>query len=346
MARISVRYAASLKISLAVCSCAVFSCSLFITASKTEGKESNLPHENEKHWVSAVFDHFTSATDALQWSDIRVLSNWRIQQHAQSESYRILNMNDKVVVEGTLEACSRNFSNLTQNGDIDPLRDDAIILIHGLGESRSAMKPLVAFLEKNMSASIMTFGYASPQATLASHARALEKVLASLPPTTTVSFVGHSMGNLVVRRWLQIAQPEMINRINRMVMLGPPNQGSDLARLAAHNHWLKTIASGAARELVLDWDTIRNDLQIPPFQYGIIAGGKGDNKGYSSILEGDDDAIVRVSETQLSGADGFLVIPVRHSRMMKNSDVQMETLNFLEKGQFTKKTYGTNLSEK
>jgi len=161
-----------------------------------------------------------------------------------------------------------------------------------------------------------------------------------------VSFVGHSMGNLVVRRWLQIAQPEMINRINRMVMLGPPNQGSDLARLAAHNHWLKTMASGAARELVLDWDTIRNDLQIPPFQYGIIAGGKGDNEGYSSILEGDDDAIVRVSETQLSGADGFLVIPVRHSRMMKNPDVQTETLNFLQTGQFAKKTNVTNLSEK
>ena len=87
-------------------------------------------------------------------------------------------------------------------------------------------------------------------------------------------------------------------------------------------------------------------LQIPPFQYGIIAGGKGDNEGYSSILEGDDDAIVRVSETQLRGADGFLVIPVRHSRMMKNTDVQMETLNFLQKGQFTKKTYGTNISEK
>ena len=346
MARISVRYAASFKISLAVCSCAVIFCSFFVTASRTEGKESNLPHENEKHWVSAVFDHFTSSTDALQWSDIRVLSNWRIQQHAQSESYRILNMNDKVVVEGTLDVCSRNFSNLIQNGDIDSLRNDAVILIHGLGESRSAMNPLVAFLDKNMSASIMTFGYASPQATLASHARALEKVLASLPPTTTVSFVGHSMGNLVVRRWLQIAQPEMINRIKRMVMLGPPNQGSDLARLAAHNHWLKTMASGAARELVLDWDTIRNDLQIPPFQYGIIAGGKGDNEGYSSILEGDDDAIVRVSETQLSGADGFLVIPVRHSRMMKNPDVQMETLNFLQTGQFAKKTNVTNLSEK
>ena len=328
-------------------SCVVTSCLFLFAASGAESNETHPPNEAEKHWVSTVFENFTSAADALQWSDIRVVSNWRIQQHAQSKKYRVLNLNDKVVADGTLDLCSRHFSELIKDGDIDPLvRNKAVIVIHGLGEGRSAMQPLVTYLEDNMSASILTFGYASPQATLAAHAHALGKVLAGLPSTTAVSFVGHSMGNLVVRRWLQIAQPEMINRINRMVMLGPPNQGSDLARLAAHNHWLKTMASGAARELVLDWDTIRNDLQIPPFQYGIIAGGKGDNEGYSSILEGDDDAIVRVSETQLRGADGFLVIPVRHSRMMKNTDVQMETLNFLQKGQFTKKTYGTNISEK
>ena len=71
------------------------------------------------------------------------------------------------------------------------------------------------------------------------------------------------------------------------------------------------------------------------------------NKNKSTVIDiGDDDAIVRVSETKLNGADDFLIIPVRHSRMMKNTDVQVETLNFLQKGQFTKKTYGTNISEK
>ena len=78
----------------------------------------------------------------------------------------------------------------------------------------------------------------------------------------------------------------------------------------------------------------------------IIAGGKGDNKGFSSLLEGDDDAIVRVSETQLQGSDDFLVLPVRHSRMMENTDVQKETLNFLLQGQFAKKYFHTSLPEK
>ena len=347
MARISVRHTGSLKTFLVIHSCVISLCIFLFADSGAEGRENHPLNEAEKHWVSTVFDNFTSAADALQWSDIRVVSNWRIQQHAQSKSYRVLNLDDQVVAEGTLDLCSRHFSKRIKDGAINPsVGNKVVIVIHGLGEGRSAMKPLVTFLEDHMSASIMTFGYASPQASLASHAHALGKVLAGLPPTTAVSFVGHSMGNLVVRRWLQNAQPEMIGRIDRMVMLGPPNQGSDLARLAANNHWLKTLASGAARELILHWDTIRHELQTPPFEYGIIAGGKGDNEGYSSILEGDDDAIVRVSETKLNGADGFLVIPVRHSRMMKNSDVQKETLNFLQQGRFAKTTYGTKIPKK
>ncbi|MDO7682072.1 MAG: hypothetical protein MUQ52_06265 [Pirellulales bacterium] len=346
MARISVRNTVFLKIFSALQLSVVSSYFLIIAIPQVTGSESLTPDSDEKHWVSKIFDNFTAATDALQWSDIRVVSNWRIQQHVQSKSYRLLDSDDHVVLEGTLKECSAQFSSLMKKGDIDPVKKEAVIVLHGLGEGRSSMKPLVTFLEENMTASILTFGYASPQAPLASHADSLGRVLAGLPPATAISFVGHSMGNLVVRRWLQDAEPTIVRRINRMVMLGPPNQGSDLARLAASNHLLRNLASGAARELVLHWDSIRRELQTPPFQYGIIAGGKGDNEGYSLLLEGDDDAIVRVSETQLQGSDGFLVIPVRHSRMMENTDVQQETLRFLLHGRFAKKSFHTSLSEK
>ena len=60
----------------------------------------------------------------------------------------------------------------------------------------------------------------------------------------------------------------------------------------------------------------------------------------------DDDAIVRVSETQLQGSDDFLVIPVRHALMMENTDVQKETLRFLLQGRFAKKSSHSSLSEK
>ena len=346
MARIFVRNTVVLKIFSVLQLSAISAYFLIIAIPQVTGTEPPAPEGTEKHWVSTLFDNFTSAADALQWSDIRVVSNWRIQQHAQSKEYRILDSDDRVIVEATLDDCNAYFSALMKAGDIAPVEKEAVIVLHGLGEGRNAMKPLVTFLEENMTASILTFGYASPQASLAAHAHSLGSVLAGLPPTTAISFVGHSMGNLVVRRWLQDAQPKMVRRINRMVMLGPPNQGSDLARLAANNHLLRNLASGAARELVLHWDSISRELQTPPFQYGIIAGGKGDNVGYSLLLEGDDDAIVRVSETQLQGSDDFLVIPVRHALMMENTDVQKETLRFLLQGRFAKKSFHSSLSEK
>ena len=166
---------------------------LIIAIPQVTGTEPPAPEGTEKHWVSTLFDNFTSAADALQWSDIRVVSNWRIQQHAQSKEYRILDSDDRVIVEATLDDCNVHFSALMKAGDIAPVEKEAVIVLHGLGEGRSAMKPLVTFLEENMTASILTFGYASPQASLAAHAHSLASVLAGLPPTTAISFVGHSL---------------------------------------------------------------------------------------------------------------------------------------------------------
>jgi len=97
---------------------------------------------------------------------------------------------------------------------------------------------------------------------------------------------------------------------------------------------LAALSNGAARELVLDWQRISKDLVVPPCPFGIVAGGKGDDQGYSGFLAGDDDAVVRVEETRLPGAHDFLVVPVRHAAMMKNPGVQRATSAFLRTGRF------------
>ena len=74
---------------------------------------------------------------------------------------------------------------------------------------------------------------------------------------------------------------------------------------------------------------------MPPCDFGIVAGGRGDDTGYSFLLAGDDDAVVRVEETRLEGADDFLLLPVRHAAMMKSETVQRATAEFLRSGRFT-----------
>ena len=287
-------------------------------------------------WIDGLFNGVRAAAEGLEWSDERVVGDWRLQRRtgAKEAEARILDPADQIIEVGSPQKCLAHFRQLEGAGQIPAVTGEAVFVLHGLGESRQSMLPLVQHLRTGLDATIMTFGYASPRAGLAAHANSLARVLAGLPQVTGVSFVGHSMGNLVVRRWLGMADPGDTNRIRRMVMLGPPNQGSDLARLAAGNSLLASLAAGAGRELVLHWDTIARQLQTPEFEYGIIAGGKGDDRGFTVLLEGDDDAVVRVAETRLDGADDFLVLPVRHSRMMRHPDVQAATLQFLREGRF------------
>jgi hypothetical protein len=196
------------------------------------------------------------------------------------------------------------------------------------------MEPLAAHLRTTLDATVLTFGYASVKADIDAHGRALDTVVSQLPHADSLSFVGHSLGNLVVRRWMALAAARDLARTHRMVMLGPPNQGSDLARMAQKVWGLAALAEGASRDLVVDWPRVAPSLAVPACDFGIVAGGRGDDTGYSFLLAGDDDAVVRVEETRLPGAEDFLLVPVHHAAMMKDAAVQQATVTFLETGRF------------
>jgi pimeloyl-ACP methyl ester carboxylesterase len=279
---------------------------------------------------AALVDFVRRGREALEWTDEAVRHDWRLQRRPGTDACRVLDPDDQVICEGTGHSCRVAFDRLRPPAG----RDEAVILLHGLGESRWSMQPLAESLRPALDADVMSFGYASVKADIDAHARALGAVVAGLPEAERISFVGHSLGNLVVRRWMAIAAAEDLARVRRMVMLGPPNQGADLARLAAKIWGLAARAEGAARDLVVNWDAVAPGLAVPPCDFGIVAGGKGDDVGYSPLLEGDDDAVVRVDETRLEGAADFLLVPVHHASMMRHERVQRATAVFLRDGRF------------
>ena len=281
-------------------------------------------------WVASL----KRAAEALEWSDELVRQDWRLQRRPATAAARILDPADRCVFEGDRDACLARFRTLESEGRIPAVRGPTVIVLHGLGEGRSSMRPLVEHLRDRLDANVLSFGYASSRAGIDDHGRSLDSVVAGLPDADRVSFVGHSLGNLVVRRWMSLAAAADLARAHRMVMLGAPNQGSDLARMASRFWILASLADGAARDLVVDWAKISPKLAVPSCPFGIVAGGKGDGRGYSSLLAGDDDAVVRVEETRLDGADDFLLVPVNHAAMMKNPTVQQATVSFLETGRF------------
>lgn len=282
-------------------------------------------------WLEAA----RQAAEALLWTDERVRHDWRLQHRPDTGAARILDPLDRTVREGPREECLETFAALERDGRVEAVAGPTVIVLHGLGEGRRSMKPLVDHLRKHLDSTVLSFGYASTAAGLEAHGRALADVISGLPAADSISFVGHSMGNLVVRRWMALAPAADLERVRKMVMLGPPNQGSELARMVAGVSLLAALSEGAARELVLDWNRVAKDLAVPTCPFGIVAGGKGDARGYSMLLSGDDDAVVRVEETRLPGADDFLLLPVHHAAMMRSPGVQKATLDFLKAGRFS-----------
>jgi pimeloyl-ACP methyl ester carboxylesterase len=272
--------------------------------------------------------------DALEWSDCRVAEDWRLQQHAGDIRWRLLNPRDEVIVEGPRADCETTFVQLQAAGTIPTVSGPTVLVLHGLGQGRQSMQPLVSHLRKTLDANVLSVGYASPRAGLEVHADMLNEVIDQLPEATTLSFVGHSLGNLVVRRWMANAPAQTLQRVQRMVMLGPPNQGSELARLASRVWFLAVLSDGPTRQLGADWKEVVNKLAVPPCDFGIVAGGTGDDRGMSMLLPGDDDAIVTVDETRLDGAAGFLLLPVHHAAMMRDKAVQEAAVCFLRNGRF------------
>jgi hypothetical protein len=281
-------------------------------------------------WLSKL----RRSQEAVEWSDAAIRHDWRLQERPRDGRCRILDPRDALVRQGSAEECRDALAALEADGTIPAMDGPAVIVLHGLGEGRSSMRPIANHLRKTLDANVLLFGYASTATTIEAHGRSLDAVVDGLPPTSRISFVGHSLGNLVVRRWMSLADAGDLARVDRMVMLGPPNRGSDLARHVGGVGVLAAFAEGAARDLVVDWPQVEPHLAVPPCEFGIVAGGRGDGSGFSPLLDGDDDAIVRVEETRLEGAGDFLLVPVHHAAMLRDERVKRATESFLKSGRF------------
>jgi pimeloyl-ACP methyl ester carboxylesterase len=273
------------------------------------------------------------------WSDELVFRGWRIQQNALTGHYRLLDDHDFRMAWGTFDQCQARFDELRSEHKLPPLKGRAVVTLHGLGRSRDAMDTLGKHLAETSDVTWINISYASSRRSLDDHAQSLARVLSHLDGIDEIHFVCHSLGNMVVRRYLgeaSLSQPRWKTdpRIKRMVMLGPPNNGAQFARLFRDNKLFGLVTGPSGKQLALPFDELQKQLGTPAFEFGIIAGTCGDERGSNPVVAGEDDLVVAVEETRLAGASDFLVVPCWHGTMLGDKQVCDCVARFLKEGYF------------
>ena len=147
-------------------------------------------------------------------------------------------------------------------------------------------------------------------------------MLAHLPPGSRISLVTHSLGGIIARRVLADGWPEQLTP-HRLVMLAPPSTSAHLAsRLDSAPFHL--LMGPSARQLAHGVD-----VPTPSIPFAIIAGSLRDGRGINPLLSGDDDGIVRVEETRLTGCAQHHVVPALHTTIMNHPEARALTVRFL-----------------
>lgn len=155
-------------------------------------------------------------------------------------------------------------------------------------------------------------------------------------PNKKFYLISHSMGNLLGR---EMENYDSTLQIVRWVMLAPPNQGSEYADTLNNFLLYKWITKTPGQEILATSEAHYKSLPPPNCEFGIIAGGRKNNKGYNPLINADNDWDVRVDETYLAKMKDFIILKHSHTELLFAYDTFYQSLHFIKYGSFDKEYY-------
>ena len=281
------------------------------------------------------FDFFTFGGSQL-WEDIFFYQKWRIQRHFETKKCRLLDPWDIQRQSGTFDECSKAFYKYIEIYELPRQKGHMIVMIHGLFDSKNIFKPLwrAALANKFCAAAV---NYPSSQKSLDAHVSQFEMFLNNLVDINEVSFVTKGVGALILRELLNRQNMEWRKKIkiNRIVEIAPPNQGSKLfAKLC--NFKLANLVFGpmlkdATPKKVAYLPDINKSIEI-----GIISCGTPIINLIELLPSDYKNKLYAENESFIEDAKDFIKIKNWHFNPLKNKEIINNTIAFIKNGCFKK----------
>lgn len=210
---------------------------------------------------------------------------------------------------------------------------ECVVLLHGLCRTHKSMESLADFL-RGYGYDVVNISYPSRSARiedLAEEALGGALALARKKNPTRIHFVAHSLGGILVRQYMK---QHRVNELGRVVMLGPPNAGSEVVDRLKGWRVFRMLNGEAGSQLGTSPGSLPNQLGPVDFELGVIAGNRSINWINSSMIPGLDDGKVAVERTKIEGMRDHISVPVSHPFLMKRRSVLRQVLCFLQRGHF------------
>lgn len=212
------------------------------------------------------------------------------------------------------------------------LAGDCVILLHGLGRTSHSMVKLEKALQKG-GYNVVNQSYPSQKKPVSELVQVVEdgvnKCRAYSPKR--IHFVTHSLGGILVRAYFQ---EKTIPEAGRVVMLAPPNHGSEIADAYGQKWWYRLSTGPAGQELGTGPGDISQNLAEIPMEVGVIAGTKSVDPWFASVMLKPHDGKVSVESAKLSEMRDFITVPYSHTFMANRKSVVNQVLMFLSEGRF------------
>ena len=214
-------------------------------------------------------------------------------------------------------------------------KKETVVILHGIARSSKTMKKMELFFKEH-GYKVINIDYNSRAYTLDKLAKNVHDAITpqTSDPETKLHFIAHSMGGLVVRALITQHRPKNLGRV---VMLGTPNQGSEVADFLKNNFIFQGYYGPAGLQLSTDQRSIKKLLGKVDYPLGIIAGDLSIDPVSSIILPGVDDGKVSIARTKINGMHDHIVLHTTHTFMMKNDKVLKQAHHFLQHGAFDHK---------